>query len=219
MIKVAIFDMDGLLIDSEPLWQEVETTVFQKIGMPITPEMCTQTQGMRIDQVVPYWADQFPGCVTDVGAVVAEIMHGVISLVQEKGMPKDGVYETLNFMKAKKIKMAIASSSYMTLINTVVEKLDIAAYFDVLHSAESEEYGKPHPGVYISTAQKLGIAPEQCIAFEDSFNGVLAAKAARMTCVCVPDIAFKGSAKLAIADIILDSLGDFDEKHWTGLNR
>ena len=214
MIKAAIFDMDGLLIDSEPLWHEAEVKVFHEVGMSITSEMCTHTQGMRIDQVVHYWKERFPECTTSVDRIVEDIMHSVITLVQEKGAPKDGMYDILNFMRSKEMKLAIASSSYMTLINAVVEKLDIATYFDVIHSAESEEYGKPHPGVYINAARKLGVDPEHCMAFEDSFNGVLAAKSARMTCVCVPDIAIKGNAKLAIADIILESLENFGEDVW-----
>lgn len=214
MIKAAIFDMDGLLIDSEPLWHEAEVKVFHEVGMPITVDMCTRTQGMRIDQVVQYWKEEFPECTAGTDEIVKDIMHSVISLVQEKGTAKDGMYDILNFMRAKRVKMAIASSSYSTLINAVVTKLDIARFFDVLHSAESEEYGKPHPGVYIGAARKLGIDPEHCMAFEDSLNGVLAAKSARMTCVCVPDIAIKGSIKLAIADIVLESLEDFEESVW-----
>ncbi len=214
MIKAAIFDMDGLLIDSEPLWHEAEVKVFHEVGMLITSEMCTHTQGMRIDQVVHYWKERFPECTTSADKIVKDIMHCVISLVQEKGKPKDGMYDILNFMRSKEMKLAIASSSYMTLINAVVEKLSIATYFDVIHSAESEEYGKPHPGVYINAARKLNVDPEHCMAFEDSLNGVLAAKSARMTCVCVPDIAIKGSAKLAIADIILESLENFGEDVW-----
>lgn len=214
MIEAVIFDMDGLLIDSEPLWHEAEVKVFHAVGMPITAEMCTQTQGMRIDQVVHYWKEKFPECTSSTEKIVEDIMQCVISLVQEKGMPKDGMHDILNFVRAKGMKMAIASSSYMTLINAVVHKLDIASYLDVLHSAESEEYGKPHPGVYINAARKLHVDPEQCLAFEDSLNGVLAAKSARMTCVCVPDIAIKGSEKLAIADIVIESLANFDENIW-----
>jgi len=134
-------------------------------------------------------------------------------------MPRKGVYEILKFMKGKNVKLAIASSSQLILIKTVVQKFGIEKYFDELYSAEMEEYGKPHPGVYITTAKVLDVAPERCVALEDSFNGLLSAKAARMKCICVPDESIKQSAKIAIADLVLDSLANFNEEYWDSLNK
>jgi sugar-phosphatase len=217
MIEAVIFDMDGLLIDSEPFWQEAEMISFEKVGILLDNTMCLETMGLRVDQVVEHWNHKFPGYIHDKDAVVADIMSGVISLVMKKGMPRPGVYEILEFMKDKNVKMAIASSSQLILIKTVVQKFGIGKYFNELYSAETEEYGKPHPGVYITTAKVLGVAPERCLAWEDSFNGLLSAKAARMKCVCVPDESIRRGSKIAIADLVLDSLADFDEGHWNGL--
>lgn len=219
MIEAVIFDMDGLLIDSEPLWQEAEVMSFKKVGIVLNSKMCLETMGLRVNQVVDYWNYKFPGNIQDKDSVVKDIMSGVISLVIEKGMPREGVYNILKFMKSKNVKVAIASSSQLILIKTVVQKLGIEKYFDELYSAEMEEYGKPHPGVYITTAKVLDVAPERCLALEDSFNGLLSAKAARMKCVCVPDESIKQNPKIAIADLVLDSLADFNEEHWNSLNR
>jgi mannitol-1-/sugar-/sorbitol-6-/2-deoxyglucose-6-phosphatase len=219
MIEATIFDMDGLLIDSEPLWQEAEIESFKKVGIVLDNKMCLETMGLRVDQVVDHWNYKFPGCIKNKDSVVKDIMSGVISLVIKKGTPREGVYEILKFIKSKNVKMAIASSSQFILIKTVVQKFGIEKYFDELYSAETEEYGKPHPGVYITTAKALNVTPEKCLALEDSFNGLLSAKAARMKCICVPDESIKHNPKIIIADLVLDSLADFNEEHWNSLNK
>jgi sugar-phosphatase len=219
MIEAVIFDMDGLLIDSEPLWQEAEIFSFQRVGIELDNKMCLETMGLRVDQVVDYWNYKFPGKVKDKDSLVKDIMGGVISLVIEKGKPREGVNEILEFMKGQNVKMAIASSSQLILIKTVVKKFGIDKYFDEFYSAEMEEYGKPHPGVYITTAKVLDVVPERCLALEDSFNGLLSAKAARMKCICVPDESIKQSPKLVIADLVLNSLADFNEEYWNNLNK
>jgi sugar-phosphatase len=210
--------MDGLLIDSEPLWQEAEISSFKKAGIRLDSQMCLQTMGLRVDQVVDHWDYRFPGMIGNKKAMIDDIMNRVMSLVAEKGEPRDGVSEILEFVKNKQVKIALASSSPLALIKTTVAKLGIEQYFQELYSAEMEEYGKPHPGVYITTAKILDIAPDRCLAFEDSFNGLLAAKAAMMKCVCVPDESIKKSAKVSIADLVLNSLKDFTEEDWIKLN-
>ncbi|HBU27739.1 TPA: hexitol phosphatase HxpB [Candidatus Uhrbacteria bacterium] len=219
MIEAVIFDMDGLLIDSEPLWQEAQITSFKRVGILLDRKMCLETMGLRVDDVVDHWNDTFPGNIQDKDSVIRDILSGVISLVIEKGRPREGVYEILKFIKSKHVKTAIASSSQLTLIKTVVQKLGIEAYFDELYSAEMEEYGKPHPGVYITTASTLDVAPEKCLALEDSFNGLLSAKAARMQCVCVPDESIRQNPRIILADLVLDSLADFNQEHWNRLNK
>jgi sugar-phosphatase len=116
------------------------------------------------------------------------------------------------------IKMALASSSPMMLIDTFLEKFEIQSFFKVKHSAEFEEYGKPHPGVYITTAKKLGVHPSLCLAFEDSFNGLLAAKSAMMKAVVVPDSGHFPEERFAIADLKIRSLEEFGEKEFMKIN-
>ena len=112
-------------------------------------------------------------------------------------------------LAAQDLPLAVASSSSGEMIAAVMERLGIGGYFRILQSAEHEPYGKPHPGVYIEAARRLGVAPEHCLAFEDSPNGVIAAKAAKMACIAVPDPAIRADRRLCIADAILPSLADF----------
>ena len=210
MIQAIIFDMDGLLIDSEPLWEEAELEVFNQVGVPLTSEMTKQTMGLRVDEVVQHWFDLYPWKDISHKEIEAKIVEKVIALIKEKGTAKEGVNEMIRFFKDKNMPMAIASSSSMDIIETVVKKLHIKNNLDVIYSAEHEQYGKPHPGVYITAAQKLGIASEKCLAFEDSPNGVLAAKAAKMKCIAVPDEKMKDDKRFGRADIILDSLSEFN---------
>ncbi len=214
MIKAVILDMDGLLIDSEPIWEEAEMEVFNKIGVPLTKEMTKQTMGLRVDEVVQYWFSRFPWETPTQQEVQADIVAKVIELVKLKGVPRKGVKELTQFFASKNLPIAIASSSQTEIINAVMEKLGIRDSLKVICSAEHEPYGKPHPGVYITTAAKLEVQPEECLAFEDSPNGVLSAKAAKMKCVAVPDEKMIEDKRFYIADLIISSLDEFGEEQY-----
>lgn len=203
--------MDGLLINSEPIWREAEKKVFATVGITLTDEMCFQTVGLRIDEVVEYWFRKFPWTGKSGEKVKEEVITEVISLVKQKGEALPGVYEVLDFFKRKNLPMAIASASPLTIISEVVKKLNIAAYFTIIHSAENEEYGKPHPAVYITTAKMMKAKPYECLVFEDSFNGVVAARAARMQVIAVPEDIHYGEPHFAAAHLVLKSMADFNE--------
>ncbi|MBA3723332.1 MAG: hexitol phosphatase HxpB [Candidatus Levybacteria bacterium] len=214
MIKAVILDMDGLLIDSEPLWEEAEVEVFNKVAVPLTSEMTKQTMGLRVDEVVQYWFSRFPWESPTQQEVQAEVVAKVIELVKLKGTSRNGVKELVEFFRGKNIPLAIASSSQMEIINAVLDKLAIRDSLSVICSAEHEPYGKPHPGVYITAAEKLEVQPEHCLAFEDSPNGVLSAKAAKMKCVAVPDEKMKDDKRFCIADLMINRLTEFDEEKY-----
>ena len=209
MIKAVIFDMDGLLIDSEPLWEEAETRTFREVGVPLTKEKTKETMGLRVDEVVEHWFSRYPWKSPSKKEVEAKVVKRVIELVQEKGKARKGVGEITRLFVREEIPMAIASSSLTKIITAVLDKVSIREYIKVIYSAEHELYGKPHPGVYITTAKKLNVEPEFCLAFEDSPNGVLSAKAAKMKCIAVPDSAMKNNKIFSIVDMVLDSLEDF----------
>lgn len=218
MISAVIFDMDGVLIDSEPFWQESETEVFGRAGLALTREMCLQTMGLRVDEVVEYWRRRHDFDEAPAGALEEAIVGGVVERIRSKGEAKEGAAHALGFFRARGLRVALASSSAYRLIGAVTERLGLAGEFEVVYSAEEEEYGKPHPGVYLSTARRLGVAPAGCLAVEDSFNGVLAAKAARMKCLAVPEPTQRRDPRFRIADAALDSLADLDEEVWRRLN-
>lgn len=219
MIKAVIFDMDGVLIDSEPFWRESEIAVFGRVGLRLTDAMCRETMGLRIDEAVDYWHRRRGWEGPTPSEVAEEVVAGLIKLIYLRGELMPGARHALNFFRGRGVKLALASSSAYRIIDAVVEQLGLGGTFDCVYSAEEEAYGKPHPGVYLATASRLGVDPAQCLAVEDSLNGVLAAKAARMTCVAIPDRDGRLDPRFAIADHTLDSLNDLDEELWHRLNK
>ena len=201
--------MDGLLIDSEPLWQEAEITVFTKLGVPLTPKMTHQTTGLRVDEVVDYWYKRYAWDSLSHKEVCSLIDNTGMELVRDRGVAKPGVDELISLLESSGLPIGIASSSSQLFITIVLDKLGIADKIKFIHSAHDEKYGKPHPDVYLSTAQELGVHPSNCLAFEGSANGVLAAKAAKMKCIAVPEAHLRTDKRFGIADLILDSLNDF----------
>lgn len=208
-MKAAIFDMDGLLIDSEPLWQEAEINVFRSVGVPLTRELCRETVGVRLDEVVRYWYEKFPWHTESVEVVEARILEEVSRLIVNRGKPMPGVRETIDLLSAAKYELAVASSSPLRLIRTALETFGLIENFSVLHSAEAEAKGKPHPAVYRSAMSRLGVDPSNCIAFEDSAIGVRAAKSAGAWVIAVPESADISSPVFADADVVLSSLTHF----------
>lgn len=212
MIKAAIFDLDGLLINSEPFWQRAEMEVFPTVGLHLTVEDCKKTQGFRIDEAVAYWYHKHPWDGHSIKDISSMVVNRLLQLVRAEGKPMPGVLETLSFFKGRKIPMAVASSSNLHIIETALEALNIQHYFDEVCSAQFEEYGKPHPAVFINTAQKLKTATVDCIVFEDSFYGLIAAKAAKMKAVAVPEPLHYNDPKFAFADINLRSLEEWNDE-------
>jgi sugar-phosphatase len=208
-VKAAIFDMDGLLIDSEPLWQEAEISVFQAVGVPLTRELCRETVGVRLDEVVRHWHERFPWNSDSLEVVEARILDEVSRLIVSRGKAMPGVRETIESLLAADYELAVASSSPLRLIRTALETFGLIEHFSVLHSAETEGQGKPHPAVYLTTMSRLGVEPSCCIAFEDSASGVRAAKAAGAWVIAVPDPADISSPAFADADLVLSSLTSF----------
>jgi sugar-phosphatase len=208
MIKAVIFDMDGLLIDSEPIWQEVEIGVFSKLGVPVNYQNITETMGRRNDEVVRYWHDKYPWQSPALEQVEQSIFDGVIQGITEKGNAMPGAVKTVQKCKDAGFLTAVASSSPTQLIEADIEKLGIDALVDATHSGYDEERGKPDPAIFLSTAKILGVKPEECVVFEDSISGVMAAKAASMTCIAVPP-QDADLEKYVAADTVLTSLLDF----------
>jgi len=217
MINAIIFDMDGLLIDSEPFWRRAEVEAFGTVGVHLSDEDMLRTMGIRIDEVVEHWHNERPWQGATQKDIEALIVDRVIELVKSEGKLRPGVHQTIEFFKAKSLPIAIASSSDMEIINAVVDTFDLRPHFQEIYSAQHETHGKPHPGVYITTASLLGVSPQTCLALEDSPSGVLAAKAAKMKCVAVPDPENKSHSFVQTADAVIDSLERFDESLFKSL--
>jgi sugar-phosphatase len=187
-IEAVIYDMDGLIIDSEPLWKIAEIDSFKEIGYDFTIEMCALTTGMRIDEVVNYWWKQFKWDKYSQKQVIDSIQNKMIHLINTKGKLLPGVLKTLNLLKKMDIPLALASSSSMSLINETIDSLNIRSFFKVIHSAEKEKAGKPDPSVFLTTAKMLKLKPEKCLVFEDSKVGMMAGLNANMRTILVPEI-------------------------------
>lgn len=209
MIQAIIFDMDGVLIDSEPIWRAAEVEVFGAYGIGITEEMCYQTTGMRVDEVVRYWSERLGDPENDpLEEITDRMVDRVIEMIGDRGRPMAGLEIALAGAEAAGVPLAVCSSSPRRLIEAVMQKFGIREHFKVIRSAEFEAYGKPHPAVYIHTAEDLGVRPEDCLAIEDSVNGVLSAKSAKMKVIAVPEgPAFK-DPRYAIADRKVRTLGE-----------
>lgn len=206
-----IFDMDGLLIDSEPLWWRAELEVFNDLGVPLQESMCNQTMGLRTSEVVSYWYAQFPWTGVSQSTVAERLVSRVSELVVTVGQPMPGAIEVVQLCRQMHLPLGLATSSSMSLIESVLNKLGLQNAFDAINSAQIEEYGKPHPAVYLTSAHRLGVHPTKCVAFEDSIRGLISAKAASMRCIAVPAAEEREDPRFAIADVKLDSLEQIDE--------
>jgi sugar-phosphatase len=129
-----------------------------------------------------------------------------------------GVPHIFDFFASKQFKIGLATSSPPSLIDLVVQMTGIESYLSATASAEYLPYGKPHPQVYLNCAESMNSHPIECICFEDSFNGLIAAKAARMKCVVIPHHSLNKDARWGAADLKLSSLQNFGELHFDRLN-
>jgi HAD superfamily hydrolase (TIGR01509 family) len=206
--EAVIFDMDGVIIDSEPLWKIAMEEVFSGLGSRLKKEDFQKTVGLRIDEVIHYWNIKEQWGIPDESEVEEAIIIKMERLIAAKPAALEGVIDTLNYLKLRNIPVGLATSSSSRLIKVVLDKLEIKHLFNFVHSAEMEQYGKPHPAVYLSVAKKLAVLPEKCLVIEDSLNGIISAKAAKMTAVCIPEKTHLVEPKLILADYQFESMTD-----------
>ncbi|QMV14542.1 hexitol phosphatase HxpB [Vibrio spartinae] len=202
--KAVIFDMDGVLIDSEPFWRQAQIETLATYGAEITVEACIQyTMGKRLDAIASTWCQR---CQLQIDPVILaqQILEKLIVQVRADGHALPGVHQLLNALKQAGYRIGLATSSGPEIIQAVLQRLEIETYFSQICSAEDEDYGKPHPAVYLSAAQKLDVSPDQCLVIEDSVTGMIAAKAASMTTFVVN--AHQQDPRFALADQYLTSL-------------
>lgn len=214
MIHAAIFDMDGLLVDSEPHWRAMEREVFATVGLYLTDDQCKLTTGLPILDVVRYWFVREPWSQEAAAGRSHEeladaITEGVHERIAQFAEPMPGALAALDFFVSRGIPTAIASASPMSLIEVVVTRLGIRDALTLWHSATLEAHNKPAPDVYLGTARKLNVLPANCLAFEDSGNGLKSAYAAGMRTIAIPGAFEYDDPKFSVADIKLPSLTEF----------
>jgi mannitol-1-/sugar-/sorbitol-6-/2-deoxyglucose-6-phosphatase len=209
MIEAVILDMDGILIDSERHWQLTERSLFAQLGIDLTDELLVQTRGLRTEEMMAHWSARF---ALD-GADPRELMDRYDALMVEtmkREVPlMKGARELIAMFRQLKLPVALATCSTQEHIDAVMEKHQLRESFDLLVSAALNMPGKPHPEVFLRTAGLLGVDPTRCLAFEDSFYGVIAAKAARMKVVAMPDRSEYDQERFSAADLKIRSLEEF----------
>lgn len=209
-LDTVIFDMDGLLIDSEPLWKDAADGLLLTYGRQLTAAQYRVTTGLRTKEFLEHWFIHF-NIETDIERDEAILVNKVIELVRKKGRPMPGVEHIFRFFIERNFKIGLASSSPMILINEITAMLGIQPYLQATTSAAGMAFGKPHPEVYLACAAELDSKPHNCICFEDSFNGMIAVKAAKMKCIVVPGSHESQDPRWGAADMKLSTLTNFNE--------
>lgn len=211
-----IFDMDGVLIDSEPNWKIAEVEIFRELGVPLTEAMTRQTTGLRIDACVEYWRERYP-FGGDAAEISAEITGKMADWARSSGAPLPGVATAIAIVRRQRIPLGLATSSDFSLIEAVLERLDLEDAFSAIASASEVDCGKPDPAVYRLCARRLGYAADQCIAIEDSVAGVQSATGAGMKCIAVGEATASRDDLLgagatgwlaSLEDLDIDTLGE-----------
>lgn len=206
-----IFDMDGLLVDTEAYWQKAQITVFRSMGVSITSADCERMTGLRCDEVVGIWGREF-GLNLDIEKVVADIEDEVIHQAQMQPKLMPGVLNILEMSERLTIKRSVCSSSSRRVIQGILAASGIIDRFEHLVSAETEPFGKPHPAVYLTALKRIDLSNHEVMVFEDSIHGIVAAKAARLNVVAVPCLIPKSDKRFGIADAMVESLEEVNEQ-------
>jgi len=210
-LNTVIFDMDGLLIDSEPYWQLAGMETLQRFNVTLAPAQYHHTTGLRTPEWLDYWFSYFNIPKDNIQEVVESLHENVFEKIRTQAKALPGVDYIFRLFKQKGFRIGLATSSPLSLVDIVTDKLNIGHYLDATASAEHLPYGKPHPQVYMDCAAALGAHPLECLCFEDSFNGLIAAKAARMRCTVIPVADQYALPKWGAADLKLHSLVDFTD--------
>lgn len=209
MIEAVIFDMDGVLIDSEPLHFEVDEMVLKHLQIDKGKHYLERFVGYTNPAMWKIIKEEYQLEQSIEGLIELQMRIKLDYLEKSNYVAIDGVLELLNKIQAKKIPLAIASSSPRIFIEAVIDKIQIARYFTTWISGEEVPESKPAPDVFLGAAAMLNVQPENCIVIEDSKSGTIAAKSAGMKCIGFQN-PNSGNQDLSEADYIFDS---FTELH------
>lgn len=213
-----IFDMDGVLLDSEPIWWRAGVEALGSVGIAIDDTWSTETRGMRTDDALRYWFRKFPWHGKTIDELNEEIDARVIEIIASHSTPLPGVLNLVEFLLERQIQMAVCSSAPGGVIEAVLQSLGIRSAMRQIVSASDEMMGKPHPAAYLRCANLMQKDPRHCIAIEDSVYGAIAAKAAQMKVVAVQNGQDCPSGAFDFCDARLATLADFNEALFRSLS-
>ena len=205
-IRAIIFDLDGVLADSEPWWNQIDAKLLAEHGVNYRGEYHRNVLGVSYRLAVEFYKNVF-----HISASGEELMKRRGEIATEFFANRVGLFPsaemTLQQLREMKIQLAVATSSVGASARPFLERTGIRSFFFVVVTGEEVQRGKPHPGIYLRTAKKLGVAPEVCLVIEDALAGVAAAKAANMRVAAIPDTRFVDPREYEKeADYILRSL-------------
>ncbi|MDF2934554.1 MAG: HAD-superfamily hydrolase, subfamily variant 3 [Chryseobacterium sp.] len=211
-VKAVIFDMDGVLIDSEKFWKQAESEVFSSLGVKVLDEFTALTKSMTTKEVTRFWYKRFPWSGLTLQAVEEQVVRRVMELIKTENCEMKGIKTFIESLHGSGFKIGLATNSPSIIIPVVLNKLGIAHYFNAVTSADDVPKGKPDPEIYLLTANKLQIDPSECIVIEDSCSGIIAAKSASMKVV-----AFTNNKKNSLKQATDYVIHDFAHKDLYGL--
>lgn len=211
LLKAVIFDMDGVIIDSEPMHLKFEKELFESLAVELEPEEHNQFVGTTSHYMWKVLKNKFnlPQAVEE---LVKNDREGYFKfLVSGKHDMKiiKGIKELIQDLHKNGVLLAVASSSPIDVIEVVIDMYDIRKYFKELATGDYVDKSKPNPDIFLYAAEKLGVDPKDCIVIEDSANGVLAAKKARMKCIGYRN-PNSGNQDISPADMIINSYDEIN---------
>ncbi|TCS80037.1 HAD family hydrolase [Pectinatus cerevisiiphilus] len=208
-MKAFIFDMDGVIIDSEPMHNATLAGIMKEYHIDTDAEYMYTLSGLNINAMFQKITKE-KGLSVPVDIFVNKYIEKILSHIKTNKLKSiNGIYELLINLKKNNIPTAVASSSPMDFIKANIDKLHFNAYFKFLLSGNEVKHGKPAPDIYLAAAKRLAVPPQDCVVLEDSHNGVLAAKSAGMTCIGFHN-PNSGTQDISMADIIVDSIPQID---------
>ncbi len=205
-IEAVVFDMDGVLVDTEHLWDEVREELTAEWGGRYTPDAQQEMMGMSSHEWSRYLHDVV-GLSEPPDAINDEVVQRMLGRYETELPVVPGAVEAVRSLAASGLRLALASSSNRELIDTVLRELELTALFEVTVSSEEVGRGKPSPDVYLEAARRLGVDPARCAAVEDSASGIRAAHAAGMRVIAYPNRHYPPADQvLALADSVVETL-------------
>lgn len=206
-----LFDMDGVLVDSEPWWNDVRIAFATDLGLQWTHEDQAACMGGNSREWAGIMQDRLGLAGMDVGAIQDAVVAGVVGCYRANPAPIIGDAPAQVRRIAASRPVAIASSSHRDVINAAMDALGLGDVLGAIVSSDEVLLGKPEPHVYLLAASRLGVTPDRCLVVEDSLNGVRAGKAAGMTVALVPNASVPpGGNARELADTIVPSLAELD---------
>ncbi|MGH7900519.1 MAG: HAD family hydrolase [Thermodesulfobacteriota bacterium] len=208
MIKAVIFDMDGVIINSEPLWEKTERILLSRRDIEYNPTYRDKIVGLNQNDSASLLKDTFK-LPESIQALIDERVGILISIYEKELGLIPGVFSLASELKETGFLLALASSSPYKVVEFVIDKFSLNKCFQVVVSGDMIELGKPNPDIYLYAAKTLRVNPNECVAIEDSINGVKSAKSAGLFCIAIPDKRLT-QKDFQIADLVVDSLNSID---------